>query len=187
MSRKQSKTTTATSTTTSASNQLALHSSSSNQHQPSSSSSNQPHSSSGDNLDPFDHLNMFQNQSGRMPTPKDDYILPQSTHPINGTFRNPPGDENTPSQHTLSTHLLNTPFQHTLKIPAYLTHPINVFIFNSSDKHLIEKLRHALLRMTRDKYRSGKREKILNTHIDNLKVSMYPSDLTMCCVTYMAR
>ena len=62
--------------------------------------------------------------------PKDDYILPQSTHPINGTFRNPP------------------------------------------DSHLVEKLRHALLRMTRDKYRSGKREKILNTHIDNLKIEI---------------
>ena len=56
----------------------------------------------------------------RFNTPKEDYLLPPSTHPINGTYRNPP------------------------------------------DGHLIEKLRYALLRMTRDKYRSGKREKILN-------------------------
>ena len=56
------------------------------------------------------------------------------------------------------------------------------FALLSLDKHLIEKLRHALLRMTRDKYRSGKREKILNTHIDNLKVWQHSSNVTLCCV-----
>jgi len=66
----------------------------------------------------------------RFSSPKDDYILPPSTHPINGTYRNPP------------------------------------------DGHLIEKLRYALLRLTRDKYRSGKREKILNEHIGTLKTEI---------------
>ena len=109
LSRKHTKTTSTTTATSSSSQQLTLHSASSNQHHPSSSSSNGPHQPTGDNLDPFDHLNMFQNLSSRPPTPKDDYILPQSTHPINGTFRNPPGE----CQHTISMHPLNPPSQHT--------------------------------------------------------------------------
>ena len=43
---------------------------------------------------------------------------------------------------------------------------------NLPESHMIEKLRHALLRMSRDKYRSEKREKILNKHIDNLKAEI---------------
>jgi hypothetical protein len=72
-------------------------------------------------------LDEVRSRSKERSLPKDDYILPQSDTPVDGTFRNMP------------------------------------------DSHLIEKLRNALLRMTRDKYRAEKREKILNKHIDNLK------------------
>ena len=72
-------------------------------------------------------LDEVRSRSKERCSPKDDYILPQSDAPVDGTFRNMP------------------------------------------DSHLIEKLRNALLRMTRDKYRAEKRELILNKHIDNLK------------------
>ena len=56
---------------------------------------------------------------------------------------------------------------------------INGTYRNQPESFLLDKLRKALLRMTRDKYRAEKREKILTIHMENIKAELRDATLKM--------